>query len=437
MDAVHAVLIEQMGTDRLLVLSSIRADCQALGSLTCCQAVSTSSRPRALVSQGIRVCCSSACHTASKCGMLAFRQGRKHPVGQPPCTAAISSMRASGVLHRGSQWVENASDWDLSATQATGQTDMDLVAILRDRINALPPGEYSLGLRAVLRHIEVGANHLSRGNVQADETAFTDAIYRTNQAFEGSLKEAYRVLTGQEPGRLRPSDIETYLQDQGLLRARVLAQFSNYRREWRNPATHDYRLDFDEDEALLAIVSVCAFAIVLCDQIAEKLSFEAAKAATPASSSPAKPKLALADTVVEAIRGFEIPGVTKKPQDHVREAEIVGAIAGYLSSAIPGLGIDLEPQLGNDGSVRPDMLISRGDKRLLLEVKRGGNKSKSLRQQYLAQAAHYIAVSGVKDALIYIHGEGPKGKLISEEHPLPGVNARVIILWPSPTEDPL
>ena len=93
--------------------------------------------------------------------------------------------------------------------------------------------------------------------------------------------QAYRVLTGRDPLKVRPFDIENFFQEQGSLRPRVLEQFSNYRTDWRNPSTHDYRLDFDEDEALLAIVSVCAFAIVLIDQIAEKLSFEAAKAATP------------------------------------------------------------------------------------------------------------------------------------------------------------
>jgi hypothetical protein len=80
---------------------------------------------------------------------------------------------------------------------------------------------------------------ISREDLHGDETAFTDAIYRTNQAFEGSLKEAYRVLTGKNPLKLRPFDIETFFQEQRILRSRVLAQFSNYRTEWRNPATHD------------------------------------------------------------------------------------------------------------------------------------------------------------------------------------------------------
>ena len=86
---------------------------------------------------------------------------------------------------------------------------MDLFAILRSKIGNLPRGEYSTGLRAVLRHLETSFRHLSRGQLDGDETAFTDVIYRTNQAFEGSIKEAYRVLAQQDPGGKKPSKLKT------------------------------------------------------------------------------------------------------------------------------------------------------------------------------------------------------------------------------------
>ncbi len=65
---------------------------------------------------------------------------------------------------------------------------MNLIEVLRHRVESLPPGEYLIGLRAVLQHIVVAAKHLARGQRSGDDTAFTDAIYRKNQAFEGSLK---------------------------------------------------------------------------------------------------------------------------------------------------------------------------------------------------------------------------------------------------------
>jgi len=87
---------------------------------------------------------------------------------------------------------------------------MDLLAILNQRIESLATGEHIPGLRSVLQHIQVAARHLTRGAESGDDTAYTDAIYRTNQAFEGSLKEAYRVLANKDPSKVRPYDIEGF-----------------------------------------------------------------------------------------------------------------------------------------------------------------------------------------------------------------------------------
>jgi hypothetical protein len=51
---------------------------------------------------------------------------------------------------------------------------MDLLEILRARVQALPGGSHSEGLRAVVRHIEVASSHLKRGQETPDETAFTE-----------------------------------------------------------------------------------------------------------------------------------------------------------------------------------------------------------------------------------------------------------------------
>ena len=88
---------------------------------------------------------------------------------------------------------------------------MNLLEILCSRVDDLPEGDYTQGIKSVLQHIEVAGRHLSRGQASADDTAFTDAIYRTNQAFEGSLKEAFRVLAAKDPAGERPYDIENYL----------------------------------------------------------------------------------------------------------------------------------------------------------------------------------------------------------------------------------
>jgi hypothetical protein len=127
---------------------------------------------------------------------------------------------------------------------------MNLQEILDQKIRRLPAGPHLDGLRAVKSHIDAGVRHLVRGQKEPDETLFTDVIFRCNQAFEGSIKEAYRVLAGKDPQRTTPAEIEKFLTSANLLRKKVLDQFTTYRREWRNPSTHDYTLDFDEDEAL-------------------------------------------------------------------------------------------------------------------------------------------------------------------------------------------
>jgi len=138
---------------------------------------------------------------------------------------------------------------------------LDLFEILRQKIAAVPEGDHLVGLKAVQLHIETAIRHYTRGQAEQDATAFTDSVYRCNQAFEGSIKEAYRVLAGQDPENETPYKIEDYLAGNSVLRERVLSQFRNYRTDWRNPSTHNYKLDFDDDEALFAMTSVSVFAI--------------------------------------------------------------------------------------------------------------------------------------------------------------------------------
>lgn len=160
---------------------------------------------------------------------------------------------------------------------------MDIVELLENAIQALPAGDYSTGLNAIVRHVKAAIRHLERDR-QEDPDTCTDAIYRTNQAYEGSLKEAYRVLAGKDPSGLSPFQIEGYLESHNVVRPRVLTQLARYRQDYRNPSTHDYKLDFDDDEALLAIVSVCAFAKLLTNQIHSKLASETAQARAIARS---------------------------------------------------------------------------------------------------------------------------------------------------------
>ncbi|WP_166367044.1 hypothetical protein [Pseudomonas akapageensis] len=253
---------------------------------------------------------------------------------------------------------------------------MHLIDTLRNKIGGLDDGDYMHGLRAVLRHIETAGRHLTRGQESDDDAAFTDAIYRTNQAFEGSVKEAYRVLAGKNPEHERPYDIELYLENNNVFRSRVMNQLAIYRKEWRNPSTHDYTLDFDESESFLAIVSVSAFACLLLDQIAEKLSFTRAQAATKAMMDPMPAAGGKRDTkvlyeqVLDHLSAFcESTTVTGSDLKKISGVQAIGALHGFLATVAPDLKIETEKQIASGHRFRSDIVISKGTETIIIEVK--------------------------------------------------------------------
>lgn len=138
---------------------------------------------------------------------------------------------------------------------------MDLLKLVKDKCNYFSDTSTIQGLRSIISHIEIAERHFEKGK-QGEDYLFTDVIYRSNQAYEGSLKEAYRVITDNQPEKLSTFQIEKYFENGTILKDRVLALFVNYRQEWRNKSTHDYTLYFSEQEAFLAIVNVYAFVTI-------------------------------------------------------------------------------------------------------------------------------------------------------------------------------
>lgn len=311
---------------------------------------------------------------------------------------------------------------------------MDLVDTLRKKIDVLEDGEYVPGLKAVLLHIETAFRHLSRGQDADDETTFADAIYRSNQAFEGSVKEAYRVLAGQDPAKKRPFDIENYLELNNIFRSRVLSQLTTYRTEWRNPSAHDYKLDFDESEAFLAIVSVSAFACLLLDQIAERIAYTKSQAEAEAQKPALEASLAQtvnADLLVrltELLNQFcaiHLPSASSSSK--TTEPQVIGALHGFLSSAAPELAVQTEARLGAERSFRADLLVSRGGERVVIELKR-----RLWRQNYansVAQVEHYLLIGGIKDGILLFLPDVPSS-MERFDITIAAIDGRLVVLSP-------
>lgn len=286
---------------------------------------------------------------------------------------------------------------------------MDLIAALRTKLNLLDEGDYTPGLKATIRHIETAFSHLGRGQTKREETAFTDAIYRANQAFEGSIKEAYRVLAGKDPSKQRPYDIEKYLEQKAVFRKRVLDLFTNYRTEWRNPSTHDYKLDFDESEAFLAIVSVSAFACLLLDQIAENISYQKAKKAADSQRTELKKlippnQLNFVDRVANLLTMFAKQQIVN-PGKHKRlEVQIIGALAGFLASAAPDIKTIIEQQLTAESRERADLVLSDATDQVIVEIKKTPESSK-IPFNAISQVENYLRISGIKNGILFFYAD--------------------------------
>jgi hypothetical protein len=310
---------------------------------------------------------------------------------------------------------------------------MDIHEILDQKIKDLPTGPHLDGLRAVKTHVDAAVRHLVRGQTEPDETLFTDVIFRCNQAFEGSIKEAYRVLAEKDPQRTTPAEIEKFLISGNLLRKKVLNQFTTYRTEWRNPSTHDYTLDFDEDEALLAIVSVTVFAIVLCDQIDGKLAFNAAAAGAAGVISGAEREGPLLDLVTSKALSFateytDSVGPTHSPaHDYYR---LEGALAGYLSAelaAVPDLTV---VQSKGFAGREADIVIERGSTKVVVELKRTSAKlsARAVAQRAVMQASLFLHEADVVGAVALVYSTSARDYEVT--HAAGGLSDRVRIVAP-------
>ncbi|CAO3406307.1 hypothetical protein [Azospirillum largimobile] len=284
---------------------------------------------------------------------------------------------------------------------------MDLLKSLDVKISAIPTGDHSAGLQSILLHIETAFRHLQRGQEQQDDAAFTDVIYRTNQAFEGSIKEAFRVLAGKDPSHMRSYDIENYLENNQIFRDRVLKLFTNYRKEWRNPSTHDYKLDFDDGEALIAIVSVSAFCLLIVDQISERLSYNSMVSEIEVDKLPddihVKVEEKLADQLATTLKDFgEYRKFMGWEDIFPTTRQIIGAVNGIISKIMPDVSVENNVRLGASNGEFADILLYRGDDRLVVQIRRVGKASQGMNMSVF-QLERCMNLAGINQGLIFIY----------------------------------
>ena len=113
----------------------------------------------------------------------------------------------------------------------------------------------------------------------------------------------------------------------------------------------------------------------------------------------------------------------------VREVELVGALAGHLETVVSGTKITSEAKLHRDRPERADLLLERDGERLILEVKRS-RFSQSTPPLGLSTMSHYVALSGIREAILFLFQDAADSDMERKDYPLPGADARVIVIGP-------
>lgn len=266
-------------------------------------------------------------------------------------------------------------------------------------------------------HIERAETYWERAKHESDIVLFTDVIYRTNQAFEGMLKEAYSVLAEKKPSRIAPHKIEEYLSDAGLFKERVLSAFTNYRTEWRNKSTHDYTLFFSEQEALLAINSVSAFCVILLDQIVTKANkiYERERAKLLSeqvkSSIDNYNSLNLSDRAKWLlVKSYEYIDI---PQPHLlRELEFLGLLSGFIEAVDTTIKVQTDVLLNSKTRARADLILADEHEKVIVELKRTLHQYNS---SALNQLMSHMDLSETKYGIIMsFDGTAKKGEAITQ-----------------------
>lgn len=287
---------------------------------------------------------------------------------------------------------------------------MNLLKLLKDKAEYFSTSEDDRGISSVVSHIEIAERHYENGKL-GDDYLFNDVIYRSNQAFEGALKEAYRIIAGNNPNRITPHKIEKHFEENNILKGRVLQLFTNYRTELRNKSTHDYKLYFSEQEAFLAIVSISAFINILLDQMVEKRAYD--KEADELKKSPSvkdfiSENKSLVDRVVELLVSFskEVPDKTSGSTiPKITEIELIGSLNAFLNNLAEDINVYPEYSISrkqDHRSYRADFFLQKDEEKLIIEIKNPRQGISRILSQGTEQLLNYLTASEVTYGILYI-----------------------------------
>jgi len=300
---------------------------------------------------------------------------------------------------------------------------MDLLKEIRDRIKANPGGEDARGLKSVLTHIEIAERHYFRAKSERDEHLFTDVIYRTNHAYEGILKEAYVILAERAADRVSPAAIEDYLLNSAKLRSRFTDLLTNYRRNWRNPSTHDYQLFFSEQESFLAIVTVSAFASILLDHILEKIAYTQKSRELENAALLARDHikgfaaLAPIDKVTQILLSYGSYYLKHfETMSKYSRRSANAQLAAFMEKVAPEISLVREQEFNIDElRVQFDLVATVDERTVVIETRDPRSPDEILMGDDAAimQLSRHLTVIGLEDGVVFFYPKQPDEEMVS------------------------
>ena len=151
---------------------------------------------------------------------------------------------------------------------------------------------------------------------------------------------------------------------------------------------------------------MCAFTNVLLDQIIEKLAHDRSKLESKKERMRIAKALKakgtdLASFAANLISEFISQYKPAHEEPRMREAEFLGSLSGFIESIAPKLNVQIEVLLGTDRHYRGDLLLSRGNEKLLVELK-GTSFSRQLVRSGHEQLDRYFSISGIDQGVLVI-----------------------------------
>lgn len=144
---------------------------------------------------------------------------------------------------------------------------MDNLGILRKKLSLLRNPELNDGIHCIFNHLIQAEKHFINGLEDKNLDLFNDVIYRTNQAYEGILRLAYKIIMKKPDKNKSNQVLEEVLLKENIINQRTKDYISLYRGDFRNCSIHDYQLVFTESDAFMAITNVTGFLYTLLNQL--------------------------------------------------------------------------------------------------------------------------------------------------------------------------